>query len=297
MQKIILAKISLSEYPLGNIINREDNKMVQNSENKTVNVICIKWGTLYSADDINKLYSAIKRNTRHNVKLFCFTEIPEGLNDEIVAHPLPTFDVEAPFNHKKESGLCDDNLGGLNGQRVFFFDIDSLIVGNLDELFDYDYGDELYIINDWANRKGKKKNKVGQASCYTFVVGTLGYVKKYFEQNSEEVIKEFGTATQEYLSAKVIEKNGKLNFFPDNWFKSFHFHCMPNPLLRWLLPTKKPNVEGLKMIAFHGTTNIPDALKGVYAKKSKDIKNKFLYFIKKFYKQIKPAKWVEEYWK
>lgn len=264
---------------------------------KKYNVICIKWGTFYGSDDVNKLCSAVKRNTSYDIDFYCFTENPNGLSKDIIVKPLPELNVKPEdnkFGYRKEAALCDDNLGGLNWQRVFFFDLDSLIVGNLDEFFDYPQGDLFYTINDWANRKGKKKNQVGQASCYSWVVGTLGYIKKYFEDHPQEMVKKYHTASQEYLAAKVIEKNGALNFWPDNWFKSFRFHCMRNWILRWLVPAKMPKVKGLKMIAFHGITGIEEAIEGVWSKHpdcSKHPKG-----IKKLYKHLKPTPWIKDYW-
>ena len=54
---------------------------------------------------------------------------------------------------------------------------------------------------------------MGQATCYSFVVGTLGSIKKDFETNPDAVIQKFGTASQEFLSEKVIQLYGKLHFF------------------------------------------------------------------------------------
>lgn len=45
---------------------------------KTFNVICIKWGTYYGAEDVNKLCAAIKRNTSYDVNFYCFTERTEN---------------------------------------------------------------------------------------------------------------------------------------------------------------------------------------------------------------------------
>lgn len=265
---------------------------------KTFNVITIKWGNKYTPDDINKLCAAIRRNTSYDIRFYCFTEKADGLGEDIVRMPLPKLNMpqEKIFgNHPKASGLCDDNLGGMNGQRVFFFDIDSLIVGNLDEFFDFPQGDKFYIINDWAHRRGKKANMVGQASCYSWMVGTLGFIKEYYEQHPEEVKERFGTATQQYVSAKVIEKYGKLNFWPDNWFKSFRFHCLPHPLLRYFFAPKIPVVDGLKMIAFHGEPGIPEALRGVWSINPQS--DKYPRGLKKIYKHLRPATWIADYWK
>ncbi len=194
---------------------------------KTVNVICIKWGTVYDAEYVNKLYHMVLRNTSYKVNFYCFTDDSQGLDKDIKVEPLPVFNTikeyQTKYAYRKEAGLCDDNLGGLKDQRVFFFDLDVVIISNLDEFFDYPKNEKFYIINDW-NSKG---NNVGQATSYSWVVGTLGYIKEYYEEHPKEVVDKFSTASQEYLSSKVIEKFGSLNFWPENWFCSFRFHCMP----------------------------------------------------------------------
>lgn len=81
---------------------------------KTFNVICIKWGTYYGAEDVNKLCAAIKRNTSYDVNFYCFTERSEGLNEDIISRPLPVLNV-APnwFSaiHRKARG-CATTIGG-----------------------------------------------------------------------------------------------------------------------------------------------------------------------------------------
>ena len=45
-------------------------------QNESVNVICIKWGNYYSAEYVNKLFSAVSRNfEKYAVNFYCFTEI------------------------------------------------------------------------------------------------------------------------------------------------------------------------------------------------------------------------------
>ena len=138
---------------------------------------------------------------------------------------------------------------------------------------------------DW-NTKGES---VGQASCYSWVVGTLGFVKEYYEKNPKEVVDNFFTASQEYLSSKVIEKFGELNFWPGDWFCSFRFHCMPKfgPSRHFVAP-KIPQNENLKFIVFHGTPNPREAIKGIWELKSTDKS------WKRLYKVCKPTTWIKD---
>ena len=257
-----------------------------------INVICIHWGDAYGHQDINTLYSMVVRNTSLPVRFHLFSNSPpEGLNNEIHVHPEPGLDIPSEHNrhnYRKEVGLCDDNLGGLAGERVFFFDLDVVITGNLNELFNYPRGSGFYIINDW-NTKG---DHVGQASCYSFVVGTLGFVKKSFEEAPLPVLTEYGTASQEYLSAMVIKELGPLNFWPQHWFRSFRYHCLPHPLLRWFKTPKKPGSE-TKVLAFHGHPDIQDAIEGRWGRPGD---RKQARGWKKIYKHCKPTAWILDYW-
>jgi hypothetical protein len=259
---------------------------------ENINIICIQWGTAYTSIDINKLYRMISRNTTLPFNFYLFSnEKFDDLDERILHKKEPG--IKMPFtssnlNYRKTVGLCDENLGGLAGKRVFFFDLDVIIMSNLDELFTYPEGDKFYIINDWKT----KGNHVGQATCYSFVVGTLGYVKDDFESDPTVVIDQYGTATQQYLSAKVVEKYGPLTFWPELWFQSFKFHCLPPVVLRRFLTAPRPNSD-TKVLAFHGNPNIKDAIMGVWQSPGSAKKeNKW----KSLYKSFKPVPWINEYW-
>ena len=262
------------------------------TQKEPVNIISILWGTIYDEEDVNTLFSMIKRNTSFPVVFHLFSnESLPNLDKEIILHPEKSMAITPEQNryaYRKEAGLCHDDLGSLRGQRVFFFDLDVLIMDNLDDLFLYPEDDKFYIINDW-NTKG---DHVGQATCYSFVVGTLGFVREAFEADPDPIIQKFGTASQEYLSSMVIKKFGKLNFWPEEWFQSFRFHCLPSPLFRHFLTPSLPK-QGTKVLAFHGHPDIHDAMAGRWS--LPDAK-KAARGLKKFYKACRPTPWIKDYW-
>lgn len=253
------------------------------------NVICIKWGEgYYDHIFVNRLYNMVKRNLKkHELRFYCITEISKGLDKNIIVKPLPVMKCakeDVKWAYLKEAGLCDDNLAGLKGQRVLFFDLDMVITGSLDEMIDYPKGDEFVIINDW-NTKG---SHIGQASCYSWVVGTLGFVKDYFEKNAKAVCRKFPTASQEYLSDQVIKKFGKLNFWPEKWCLSFKFSVLPPWYFRAFVTPKLPKT--CKVLAFHGHPKIEDAIAGRWHPNG-------VPFLKRIYKTIRPCPWIKKYWK
>ena len=178
----------------------------------------------------------------------------------------------------------------MDGQRVFYFDLDVLVVNALDDLFSYPKDDDFYIIDDWAS----KGHTVGQGSCFSWVVGDrYNDITTDYEENKAQIDREYGSASQEYLSDKIIEKQGALKFWPEGWFRSFRFHCLPHPLLRYFQAPPRPQAPDLKVIVFHGTPNPEDALVGKWPSKSK---HRWKIW-KKLYKHIRPTPWIAEYWK
>lgn len=252
------------------------------------NVICIKWGERYPADYVNRLYRMVKRHTTVPFTFYCFTEIDAGLDPAIIVRPLPELNVAPEDNryaYRKEAALCQDDLGGLQGQRVLFFDLDVVIVDNIDDLFNFPQGDDFVIINDWNSRG----NRVGQASCYSWRVGTLGYVKSYFEAHPKEVVAKYHTASQEFLSDQVVEKEGRLNFWPESWFRSFKLHCLPKGVLRHFIRPAIP--AGAKVIAFHGSPKPHEAIAGKWSFEER------IPLFKRIYKAVLPTPWIEQNWK
>lgn len=253
------------------------------------NVICIKWGVKYSHVDVNRLYRSVANNlsSRYRLNFYCFTDQATGLLPEINVRPLPQMHLQGEpcqYAYQKEAGLCDDELGGLRGKRVLFFDLDTLIVGELDAFLDVPKNDEFWIIKDW-----KHGESVGGAAVYTWVVGTLGYVKSDFEANPEGVYRKYRTASQEYLSDKVVERHGRMNFWPEIWCVSFKFHCLPKWYQRWFVAPSIPSSE-VKTIIFHGEPKLQDAIDGVWDS------TRSVPFLKRIYKHVLPSPWIKGFW-
>lgn len=259
-------------------------------EKKAVNIITIKWGSVYSALDVNRVYQMVLNNTSYKVNFYCFTENKDDLDTNIIALDLPSVAVkpsQLPYAYRKEVGLCRDDLAGLTGERVLFFDLDNVIIKNIDQFFDLPKGDEFYIVKDWNQNNGT----VGNATVYSWVIGTLGFVVSDFEKDPDYYFKKYFTASQEYLSAKVIDKYGKLNFWPESWICSFKIDCLPSWPMRLFMVSRQPKKE-VKILAFHGDPKIDDAVIGYWPIRRPTFIKKL---IKSWYKTLLPVKWLKQY--
>ena len=45
----------------------------------TKNIVCMKWGTLYDAGHVNKLYAMARRNTSGELRFVCLTDAAAGI--------------------------------------------------------------------------------------------------------------------------------------------------------------------------------------------------------------------------
>ena len=44
-----------------------------------INVVCMKWGTMYGPEYVNNLYHMVKRNLTPPFRFVCFTDNGEGI--------------------------------------------------------------------------------------------------------------------------------------------------------------------------------------------------------------------------
>ncbi len=247
------------------------------------NVVCMKWGKKYSPDYVNILYHMVKRNLTVPFRFICMTEHPEGIEKEIDVLPLPAFDEPGPEDYKKcqawqKLSLFADPLYDIQG-KILFFDLDIVVIDNIDCFFSY--SNKLAIIENWS----QPNRLIGQASSICFNVGQYSQLLKKYQEQQERVVKTHRTE-QVYITRELGRDN--FDYFPANWCKSFKMHCMPGGLLNsFITPRHIP--KDAKIIVFHGNPNPIDAINGQWGAA--------VPWFKKFYKTVKPTKWLEKHWK
>ena len=185
---------------------------------EVVNVLCMKWGTKYPADYVNRLYSMVARNIRRPFRFVCLTDDNSDLSENIESFLLPELSVNlsGPERGWNKLSVFSQELYDLKG-KVLCLDLDLIITGDLDDLFDYPGA--VMIIKDWVKRDG-----TGNSSVYRFEVGAHPEVLSEFEASFDK-IKAVYRNEQEYLSAILMQKNA-LVYWPDNWCRSFKRHCL-----------------------------------------------------------------------
>ena len=109
------------------------------------NIICIKWGTLFGPEYVNRLYSGVRRNLDADIRFLCMTENSAGFHPDIEVLDLPN----EPFLEPMNAALAVANRQGAMRKASLFkpglirdlegpilgFDLDVVVTGSLNEIW------------------------------------------------------------------------------------------------------------------------------------------------------------------
>jgi hypothetical protein len=251
---------------------------------------------------VNVLHAMIARNITGPFTLTCFTDDPAGIRPEVNCLPLPelgcTIPPDIPGKWRK-TALWGTQLSGMKGVALFV-DLDSLIVGNIDDYFTYGSPDDVITARNWAHPLQRR----GQTSVFRFTIGQHAYMLDNLRADPEGVARKY-TWEQLYVTNCV---KGGIKFWPESWTRHFRLHCLPVWPLRYFKTPRFPH--GAKILTFPGGPNPPEVAVGLW--RSEDPHRTVLEHIRhawslrktpgaKWFKELKsyvrPTPWVAQQWK
>ena len=230
-----------------------------------INIVCLKWGNKYSAEYVNKLYSSVIRNTTIEIKFHCFTDDHTGVNRNIIVHPLPYSNLESWWN---KLYLFDPHNGIPPGEQIFYVDLDTLIVDNIDHLLT-DQVPDIVVLRDFYHGIAKTAGTIG-SGLMSWRHGQYNSIWYNFMQDPAAAVKSVEPhGDQHWIAAQIPAWYHWQDLFPDS-VVSFKVHCREG------LP------PGAKIVCYHGRPSIPDSATRV------NLDYKW---------RIAPQPWVLEHWK
>lgn len=201
--------------------NREkfESKLAQtfiNSDDEKRYILCLKHGTKYSSEYVNKLYNMISRNISLSYEFVCLTDDVSGLNPNIKTLPLPknlTGWWCKPYMFSKDLPLHGN---------ILYLDLDVVIASNIDKLFTYNPS-AWCTVRDFTRAMRPKWDRYN-SSIIRFRHGQLSHVWETFEQNPNYYIRKFfGDQDLLYDITK-----GTASLYPDSWILSWKWEVRKN---------------------------------------------------------------------
>lgn len=174
-------------------------------------VACVKWGAKYPSEFANILHNMVRRNLTVPFKFVCYTDDPKGLHESIEPLLIPPTDTTKGWWHKVslfKRGLFP------KGSRVLYFDLDVVIVKNIDFLLENTA--PFVILKGW-----KTKYTVWNSSVMLFDPEAVHFIHDRFIERPDEIVRTYkGDQDWIYECTKDTASN-----WPAEKILSFKLHC------------------------------------------------------------------------
>lgn len=239
-------------------------------------IICMKWGTRYGPEFVNRMWAAVQRNTVRPTRLVCLTDDTTGIDEAVSCHPIPDINLPPALINTpwRKLTLWTAPLADLSGD-VLFLDLDLVITGSLDEMFDFEPG-RYCVIENWT-QKGQGK---GNTSAFRFPVGKYDHIFNDFQADPDRVLSAY-RIEQLYISREIDD----MVFWPELWCASFKHTLMPRWPLNFFTAPKLP--AETRIVAFTGKPDQDEAMHGEWPVRAA---------WKKLYKHVRPTPWIADHW-
>ena len=174
-----------------------------------LNILCVKWGTKYSSDDVNRLQRNVKRYLQVPHKFYCYTDDPIGLECDYL--PI-TSDLEIYWN--KLAMFQKDFVEG----TCLYFDIDVVIQNNIDHITDH-LSDNLTMVRaywkgdtvtqDASPHINHRWDMYVNSSCLLWKAESLNNIWEYFDADADYYMLKY-----KGIDRFLFHEGFKLEFFP-----------------------------------------------------------------------------------
>ena len=84
-------------------------------------ILCMKWGTKYGPEYINRLYAMVRRHLTGDFRFVCLTDNTDGIRSEVECFPIPPLDLPPGIPERGWTKLTtfSADLHGLQGSALF----------------------------------------------------------------------------------------------------------------------------------------------------------------------------------
>jgi len=188
------------------------------------NIVCVKWGKLYSAEYVNNLYCMVKRNTTEPFRFVCFTDDTTGIHSSIETKPLVDKSLKGWWT---KIAFFQSPLFDIEGD-VLLIDLDMVIVDNIDCFFEHE--PERFCMK-WDNPGHGHSSCVMrfEANKYSHIYDNLDLSKiAHADDNTKPGFKNnkyWGDQIWITEQMKDVPKKEQVVNWPKAWIPKFSIDC------------------------------------------------------------------------
>jgi hypothetical protein len=217
-------------------------------QSRSIKIICIKWGNKYSSDYVDKLFRGIQRNTSKEFSFVCYTDNPQNIRENVKIEPIPFYTGD----WYSKIGLYNQDLHLLH-EQIFYFDLDTVITGNLDDILSYT-GDFILL------RDFYRKNGYG-SGLMSWRPPAVNHMSKNYTRGYKARFGDQGWCEEQYPGADIWQEQ-----YPKKII-SYKVHIVDKGKLRNPNYTRHSgSLDTASIICFHGRPN-PHEVKEEWIKK------------------------------
>jgi hypothetical protein len=270
----------------------------------TKQVLCVKWGTKYGPEYVNRLYGMVARHLTPPFRFLCLADRSDGLRREVEFFDLPELGCATPvgtLGKWRKQVLWGREVPGLaSGSTALFIDLDSVIVGSLDDYFTHGAPQDVILARNWA----RPMAKLGQTSIFRYPVGANPHLLENFRADPQGIADRY-QFEQHYVTSAVT---GGIKFWPEAWTRHFRLHCLPPFPLRYFMTARIP--RGARVITFPGGPNPDDVMVGRWNTRVPSYPSRWQHLRATFtgprvddsarrhlQRFVLPVRWIEEHWR
>lgn len=235
-----------------------------------INIICLKWGTKYGPEYVNRLYSMVRRHTTKDFRFFCLTDDAKDIRNEVSIVPLKFSDTLDSWWNK--IWLFSQDLPVRKGEQIFYIDLDTVIVSNIDDLLTNEVPD-IIVLRDFYQGIARTAGQIGS--------GLMSWQHGSYEEIWIEFIKDPRTAIQ---SVHPHGDQAWIERCIDAWY--CWQDLFPGRVVSFKIDCANGLSQEASIICYHGRPSIPDSIT-----QSMDHSTA----LKKWTTQAAP--WIEQHWR
>jgi lipopolysaccharide biosynthesis glycosyltransferase len=207
----------------------------KNHEHEQLNIVTCFWGHKFDERYPVRLFKAIERNTENKCAFWCLNDRYKDIQtkDNITYVPMPYIKELGNLNKIYAYHFCNKCL---YDERVFLFDLDTLILKNIDSILSYS---GPFCMRESINNKGR-----AGGDLISFL-GGWGYDwYEYIINNADKIIRRCHKKERKFYDRVY---SGGMQFWQrlnPGEYKSYKREIKK-------LPNKTPD-ENTKLVSFHG---------------------------------------------